>query len=239
MFGFQRFGRFSVYWNLSFKYYGSYRSAGIEISSQLNNHTEYLKTEQNETICLATFVEYWSTQLNHQTKAWLKVWSFQFVMLSVCMQLHTQHLTLSSKSLRFIYWNVCFCVHMSVCFCMSQPKVEQKKYILTNAEKCYIQFLVVSSTIVTDSGTNTFFLSFKCFGTFKTFLFMSSYCRPPHKLILSLIVQYPKIAFLAYLTQKNKTSPLQVIYYYFFRWNLVAMANNAAKGWWAIFWWQS
>ena len=34
---------------------------------------------------------------------------------------------------------------------------------------------------------------------------------------------------LACLTQKNDTSHLQVSNYYFFRWNLVAMANNAAS----------
>ena len=34
---------------------------------------------------------------------------------------------------------------------------------------------------------------------------------------------------LACVIQKNDTSHLQVSYYYFFRWNFVAMANNAAS----------
>ena len=43
------------------------------------NHPEHLKAEYLDTIYPATFVEYWSTQLKQQTKAWQKCWSFQCV----------------------------------------------------------------------------------------------------------------------------------------------------------------
>ena len=63
--------------HLSWKYYGSNHSFGIKSSSLLNNHIEHLKTQHLETIFPATYVGYSLTQLNHQTKAWLKWWSFQ------------------------------------------------------------------------------------------------------------------------------------------------------------------
>ena len=115
--GFQRLVWLSVYRMSESvkKKYGCYRSSGIDSSSQLNNHTDHLKTEHLDTIFLATFVQYCSTQLMHQTKAWLKWWSFQCVVLSECTQLNTHHWNLSSRSLRPICRNVCMCVHVSVC----------------------------------------------------------------------------------------------------------------------------
>ena len=67
----------------------------------------------------ASFEEDCSTRPEHQTKAWLKLWYFQCVVLSVCMQLNTHNWDLPSRSLRPICRNVCLCVCVPVCVCLS------------------------------------------------------------------------------------------------------------------------
>ena len=146
VFGFQRLVCLSVY-RVSesvIKNLGSYRSSGIKSSSQLNNHTKHLKTEHLNRIFPMTFVEYCSIQLKHQTKAWLKWWSFQCVVSSVCMQLITHHWNMFSRSLRPIRRNVCPCVHVSVSICKSLPN----SWVKINFDKIIFIFFIWSDMIL-------------------------------------------------------------------------------------------
>ena len=119
VFGFQYIFCLSVYQEPEYviKNYKSYRSPGIESSFQLNNHTELLKTKYRKIFFLAEFVQL----IFLIQQAWLKWLFFQFVLLSVYMQLSTHHWGLTSRSLRSICRSVCLCVHASVCVCMSLP----------------------------------------------------------------------------------------------------------------------
>ena len=56
---------------------------------------------------------------NHP-KAWLKRWSFQFVVSSVCMHLHTQHSDMSSRLL-CLHVGICVCVSMCLCVSIYPP----------------------------------------------------------------------------------------------------------------------
>ena len=114
--------------------------------------------------------------LKHQNKAWLTLWSFHFLVLSVFMQLNTQHWDLSSTSLMSICRNVCPCVFEFVCVCMYLPNGWPKSN-LTTSQKGQITVLYILSQINPQELRIWFcFLLWNLF--FLVSFFMSSQFRP-------------------------------------------------------------
>ena len=162
--GFQRLVIYSVYWMLEYVIKNMVLMVHLKLKAALNSTTTLSIWKPNTSIpFFGTFVEYCSTQLKHQTKAWLKWWSFQCVVSSVCMQLNTHHWNLFSRSLRPICRNVCLCVHVSVCVCMSLPYSWVKRDFDKITKK--VKYLFLLSSSIDKSSENcifSFFLSFKC-----------------------------------------------------------------------------